>query len=112
MNMKRIIITAMFMIPVVSFSQKNNLTEVKKPNLNLEMLGGGYGSGYSKTRIGPVMMLGGGAMFLAGILTVPMNSWRGTPVTSPYVKSTPRFMGMVMGITTFSVGTVITISGN
>lgn len=115
--MKKLILLMMLIIPLISYSQTNNLNsfELKKPDLKLEMLRpsgiSSYGYGNSP-KLGPLMMLGGASLLTASILTVPMKQWRGVNQSSPYVKSTPRFVTMMLGGVTLSCGIVISLTGN
>lgn len=115
--MKKLILLMMLIIPLISYSQTNNLNgfELKKPDLKLEMLRpsgvSSYGYGNSP-RLGPLIMLGGATLMTASLLTVPMKQWRGVNQTSPYVRSTPRFMSIMLGGVTLSCGIVISLTGN
>jgi len=113
--MKNIILILTVLMSSLMFSQ-NNLNGLSTQKLNFDqkinLKLSNYSYGESTIKTGPAMLIGGGAMFLGALLTVPAKEWHGIPDNPPYIKSTPRFVGMTMGIVTFSVGFVVTIGGS
>lgn len=122
--MKKIITILLMALSFSSYSQMDNILldddityydETYKPDLKLGLLKSKKVAGYHYSepiiRTGPAMMLGGGLLWTVAVLTRPSPTWNGVPSTSPHVKSTPRFIGMTMGLITVTCGFVVTISG-
>lgn len=100
----------MCLFPITMWGQQSTLEYKNQIKLNFNSKNLTYSS-YSYSPIGPGLMLAGTIFTTAAILTVPNTNVRGVPQSSPYVKTTPRFTAMMLGITCFSVGCVLTIGG-
>lgn len=100
----------MCLFPITMWSQQSTLNYKTPIKFNLNTNNVTYSS-YSYSPIGPGLMLGGAIFTTAALLTVPNYNVRGVQQYSPYVKTTPRFTAMMLGIGCFSIGTVLTIGG-
>lgn len=82
-------------------------------NLNLDMLESTKSIGYNEPTIplGPVMLIGGSAMTLAGLLTVPPMRAPDFTEPKPFFQQGGRMLAITTGIVISTVGIVITISG-
>lgn len=69
-------------------------------------------SSQSDVRIGPIMMLGGAAFTVAGLLTPPLMVGGSTTQKLPFHKQGGRALSIVSGAVFLTIGVGVTISGN
>ena len=69
-------------------------------------------SSQSNVRIGPIMMLGGAAFTVAGLLTPPIMVGGSTTQKLPFYKQGGRALSIVSGAVFLTIGVGVTISGN
>lgn len=104
--MKKIILTAALALSTSAFSQiapprQRILLNLPKPTP----------SSNSDMRIGPVMMVGGAAFVVAGLLTPPTMVGASTTQKQPFYKQI-RMLPILTGAIVFTIGTGNALGGN
>lgn len=66
----------------------------------------------SRLQVGPGMMIGGSAIFIAGLLTPPIMVGGSTTQKQPFYKQGARALSMVSGALVFTIGVGITIANH
>lgn len=66
----------------------------------------------SRLQLGPGMMIGGAALFVAGVLTPPLMVGGSTTEKQPFYKQGARALSMVSGSLVFTIGVGITIANH
>jgi cytochrome c biogenesis factor len=108
--MKKILLIAMLMLTIPAYTQLSPPLE-SPINLNLEMKSSGYSTYGNDVRTGPIVMVGGAAFILAGLLTPPVMEGGSTTIKKPFYKQI-RSLPILAGGIVMTVGLAITITGN
>lgn len=101
--MKKLILAVFLSLSSLTFSQ------IAPPRQKINLLLPKPSSQTSNFPVGPGMMIGGTALFLAGALTPPLMVGGSTTQKQPFYKQGGRAAAMVSGALVFTIGVGVTI---
>lgn len=101
--MKNIVLVLFLIISSLTFSQ------IAPPRQKINLLLPTPSSQTSNFPVGPGMMIGGTALFIAGALTPPLMVGGSTTQKQPFYKQGGRAAAMVSGALVFTIGVGVTI---
>ena len=101
--MKNIVLVLFLIISSLTFSQ------IAPPRQKINLLLPKPSSQTSNFPVGTGMMIGGAALFVAGVLTPPIMVGGSTTQKQPFYKQGARALAMVSGSVVFTIGVGKTI---
>jgi hypothetical protein len=124
--MKKLLLTLCFLLPTILWAQDNLqvesefdspeqsktiLTVTKPETINLNLNSSNILETSNSVRTGPIMLLGGASLILAGALTTPFYVGSSTTEKKPFFQQGDRAAAIISGSVVLVVGMSFTING-
>jgi hypothetical protein len=105
--MKKLLLTLSLLISL------NSLSQLAPPpqKFNLHLTSSNILDRSSKVRTGPILILGGASLIVAGALTTPIYEGGSTTQKKPFLQQGTRMLGIVSGVIVSTVGVGFSLGG-